>query len=198
VIDDLTDVRNRLIPPGRLHQVAALLNMPHLDEAAAHDDDAPRAQQQVALYTRIANWAQLSAQAASQPGASDAHETTEQYAYLIEYTDQHTKGWHPAPSEHSDGITLADTAETVARTVLLRYLTHLAEHRDDYQLWLVDSLSLRASVWHMNSAETHRRGRHRNWASTAPTFKEIKIPPHAVEIRTPSQIHRIMDHHNAP
>ncbi|MEV0614774.1 hypothetical protein AB0I81_15700 [Nonomuraea sp. NPDC050404] len=195
---DLIDVRKRLISPCRLHQVAALLNMPHLDETTTNHDNTPRARQQMALYTGIADWARLSAQAAELPDASDAQETTEQFTYLIEYTDQHTKGWCQLPTEHSHGNARAETAETVAQTVLPRYIAHLAEHRDDYQLWLTDSFTLQASVWHLNSAERERRGRRPNWASTAHTFKEVLIPPHAIEIRTPSQIRRIMDHHDAP
>ena len=197
--NDLTDARNRLIPLHRLHQVAALLNMPHLDETAAHNDDAPQTKQQAALYADIAAWAQLSAQAAEQLIIRDAPETTDQFAYLVEYTDQHAKGWRPAPSEeHSDGITLAGTAETAAQTVLTRYITHLAKHHDDYQLWLVDSLSLRASAWHVDTAEAHPRGRRPNRPSSGHTFNEAQIPPHAIEIRTPIQIHRFMDHHIGP
>ena len=197
--NDLTDARNRLIPPRQLHQVAALLNMPHLDETATHNDDAPHTKQQAALYADIADWARLSAQAAEQLGKPDVPGITDRFAYLVEYTDQHAKGWHPAPGEeHSDGITLADTAETVARTVLARYITHLAAHRNDYQLWLVDSLSLRASAWHLDTAEAHPRGRRPNCPSSAHLFNEAEIPPHAVEIRTPIQIHRFMDHHIAP
>ncbi|SDL62744.1 hypothetical protein [Nonomuraea jiangxiensis] len=195
---DLTDARNRLVSPRQLHQVAALLNMPHLDMSATHNDDAPQTRQQAALYAGIADWARLSAQAAEQLGKPNAPETTDQFAYLIEYTDQHAKGWHQAPSEHSHGITPADTAETVAETVLTRYITHLAQHRDNYQLWLVDSLSLRASVWHVDTAEAHPRGRRPNCPSSAHTFNEAGILPHAVEIRTPIQIHRFMDHRIAP
>ncbi|SEH03006.1 hypothetical protein SAMN05444920_13215 [Nonomuraea solani] len=173
-----------------------MLNMPDLDENATHNDDTPQNQQQAALYTTIADWAQLSARAAENLGLP---EITERFAFLIEYTDQHAKGWHPAPSEHTEGITHAHTAETAARTVLARYITHLAEHRDDYQLWLVDSLSLRAYVWHVDTAEAHPRGlRRSSYPASAHTYREAEIPPHAVEIRTPLQIHRFMDHHITP
>ncbi|MEV5895890.1 hypothetical protein [Nonomuraea fuscirosea] len=192
--NDFIDVRNRLVSPSRLHQVAALLNMPYLDETTAHEDDAPPAQQQVALYTRIADWSRLSAQTAGLPGASDGHEITERFAYLIEYTDQHAKGWHQPPSEYSYGIVQAETAETVAQSVLPRYITHLGEHRDEYHLWLTATFTLRASVWHINDAERERRGRRPGWASAASTYNQVGIPPHAIEVRTPSQIGRFLDH----
>jgi hypothetical protein len=191
---DLANVRDRLVPLRRLHQVAALLNMPHPGETATHGDTA-QIKQQAALYADIADWSRLSAQAAAQLVKPDAPEPTGRFAYLIEYTDQHAKGWYEAPSEHSDGITLAERAETVAQTVLTHYIAHLAEHRDDYQLWLVDSLSLRASVWHVDTAEAHRSGRPSNWPSSAHTFQKTNLPPHAVEIRTPVQIRRFMDPH---
>ncbi|MEU6780370.1 hypothetical protein ABZ912_14295 [Nonomuraea angiospora] len=191
----LADAWDRLVPLRRLYQVAALLNMPRLDEIATHDD-APQIKQQAVLYAGIADWARLSAQAAEQLGRPEAADITDQYAYLVEYTDQHAKGWHPAPSEHSQGITLADTAEAVAQIVLTQYVTYLAEHRDDYQLWLVDSLSLRASVWDVNTAAAHPCDRRPGCPSSAHTFKEAKISPHAIEILTPIQIHRFMGHHS--
>ncbi len=187
-------MRDRLVPLRRLHQVAALLNMPHLDETATHHD-APPAGRRAALYAGIADWARLSAQAAEQLGEFDSPEVADRFAYLIEYCDQHSRGWHRAPGEHSDGTALGDTAETVAETVLPHYITHLAEHRDTYQLWLVESLSLRASVWHVDSAEAHRRSRLPNRPSSACTYAEAGVPPHAVEIRTPSQVHRILNLH---
>ncbi|QFY13020.1 hypothetical protein GBF35_46475 [Nonomuraea phyllanthi] len=195
--NDLTEARDRLIPPSRLHEVAALLNMPHLDETAIpdDDDDALQSKQQAVLYADIAEWARLSAQAAEQLDELEPSEITDQFAYLVEYTDQHAKGWQPAPSEHSHGVTLADTAETVARTVLTGYISHLAERRDDYQLWLVDSLSLRASVWHVETAETRPRARRSYWPSSAHAYVEAGISPHAVEIRTPTQIYRFIDQH---
>ncbi|MFB4285094.1 MULTISPECIES: hypothetical protein [unclassified Nonomuraea] len=191
---DLANVRDRLVPLSRLHQVAALLNMPHLGETATRGD-TPQVKRQAALYADIADWSRLSARAAAQSIKPDAPEPTVRFAYLIEYTDQHAKGWYEAPSEHSDGITLAESAETVALTVLTQYIAHLAEHRDDYQLWLVDSLSLRVSVWHVDTAEAHRRGRLSNWPSSAHTFQKTNLPPHAVEIRTPVQIRRFMTPH---
>ncbi|MFI9845211.1 hypothetical protein ACIHFD_49895 [Nonomuraea sp. NPDC051941] len=195
--NDLTDAWDRLVPLRRLYQVAALLNMPRLDESAA-SEDAPHINQQAVLYAGIADWARLSAQAAEQLGTPDAADTADEYTYLIEYTDLHAKGWNPAPSEHSQGIILADTAEAVAHTVLTHYITHLAEHRDDYQLWLVDSLSLRASVWHVKTAAAHPCGRHFSYPSSAHTFKSAMILPHAVEIRMPVQIHLFMNHYIAP
>ncbi|GAA3600895.1 hypothetical protein GCM10022419_101290 [Nonomuraea rosea] len=194
--NDLTDARSRLIPSRQLRQVAALLNMPHLDETATHNDDNPQPRQQAALYAGIADWARLSAQAAEQLGEPDPLETA-RFAYLVEYTDRHSKGWHPAPSEHSDGIILAGTAETVAQSVVTRYITHLTEHRDDYELWIVDSLSLRASVWHVDTAVARFRGHRPDYSSSARMFKEAEILPDAVEIRTPIQIHRLMGHHIA-
>ncbi|MEV4580250.1 hypothetical protein AB0K16_44085 [Nonomuraea jabiensis] len=190
--DDLTDAWDRLVPLRRLYQVAALLNMPRLGKTDAHED-TQQINQQATLYAGIADWARLSAQAAEQLGKPDAADATDLYAYLVEYTDQHAKGWHPAPSEHSQGIVLADTAEAVAQTVLTYYITHLAEHREDYELWLVDSLSLRASVWQVNIAAAHLCGRRPNCPSSAHTFKEAKISPHAIEILTPIQIHRFID-----
>ncbi|GAA2206798.1 hypothetical protein GCM10009850_022560 [Nonomuraea monospora] len=193
---DLANVRDRLVPLPRLHQVATLLNMPPLDETATHDD--PPIKQQAALYASIADWSWLSAQAAEQFGEpDDASGTTCRFAYLVEYTDQHARGWCGAPGECTDGIIMAERAETVAQTVLTSYIAHLAEHRDDYQLWLVDSLSLRASVWHVGIAEAHRRHRRPSWPSSAYTFQETSVPPHAVEIRTPIQIRRFMDEHVA-
>jgi hypothetical protein len=199
VTNDLTDARDRLISPRELHQVAALLNMPRLHENATRDDDgAHYKNHQAALYAGIAEWARLSAQAAEHLGASEQPETTDEFAYLIEYTDRHAKGWYPAPSEQSHGMTLADRAETVAQTVLTRYIAHLADHRDDYELWLVDSLSLRASVWHVNTAEAYPRGLGPDRPSSPYAFSDAAIPPHAVEIRTPTQIHRVMDHRIPP
>ncbi|MEV4077898.1 hypothetical protein [Nonomuraea fuscirosea] len=189
--NDLIDVRTRLVSPSRLHQVAALLNMPYLDETTTHEDDAPPTQQ--ALYTRIADWTQLSAQTAGLPGASDGHQITERFAYLIEYTDQHAKGWHQPPGEYTDGVVQAETAETVAQSVLPRYITHLAEHRDEYHLWLTATFTLRASVWHIDDAERERRGRRAGWASAASTYNQVGIPPHAIEVRTPSQIRHVID-----
>jgi hypothetical protein len=196
VTNDLTDARSRLISPRQLRQVAALLNMPHLDETATHNDDNPQTRQQAALYAGIADWARLSAQAAEQLGEPDPLEIADRFAYLVEYTDRHAKGWDSAPSEHSNGIMLAGTAETVAQSVVTRYITHLAEHRDDYGLWLVDSLSLRASVWRLDEARF--RGHRPNCPSSAHMFKKAEILPDAIEIRTPIQIHRFMDHYIAP
>ncbi|UBU11510.1 hypothetical protein [Nonomuraea gerenzanensis] len=194
---DLAKVRDRLVPLPLLHQVAALLNMPPLDETTTHGD--PPIKQRTALYASIADWSWLSAQAAQRFGEpDDAPESAGRFAYLVEYTDQHAKGWYEAPGERSEGIILAQSAETVAQTVLTSYITHLAEYRDDYELWLVDSLSLRASVWHVDTAEAHRRYRRPSWPSSAHTFQETSVPPHAVEIRTPVQIGRLMDHHIEP
>ncbi|MFI9596994.1 hypothetical protein [Nonomuraea sp. NPDC052265] len=191
---DLTEVRDRLVPPRRLRQVAALLNMPRLDETAAtHDDDASQCREQAALYAGIAEWAGLAAQAAEGLARLIAPAATERFAYLVEYTDLHARGWQRAPGEHSEGTVTADTAETVARTALTRYITYLAEHRDDYQLWLVDSLSLRASVWHVDTAAAHPRGRRPSPAPSAFAFDEARIPSHAVEIRTPVQVHRLLN-----
>ncbi|WP_379507681.1 hypothetical protein [Nonomuraea zeae] len=169
-----------------------------MDETSTHDDNAPQTRRQAALYASIADWARLSAQAAEQLIDRDVPEATDRFAYLVEYTDRHAKGWHPAPSERSNGITLAETAETVARTVLTGYITHLDENREDYQLWLVDSLSLRASAWHVDTAQVQLGGRRPSCPSSALTFKEAEIPPHAVEVRTPVQIHRFMNHPICP
>ncbi|GAA4923656.1 hypothetical protein HD597_011178 [Nonomuraea thailandensis] len=190
---DLADVRDRLVPLHRLHQVATLLNMPHLGGTALHGD-TPQIKQQVALYAAIADWSWLSAQAAGRLGEPDgASEGTARFVYRVEYTDQYARGWCEAPGEQSDGAILAERAETVAQTVLTGYIAHLAEHREDYELWLVDSLSLRASVWHVDTAEAHRRRRLPNWPSSAHTFQKTNVPPHAVEIRTPVQIRQFMD-----
>ncbi|MGW3346353.1 hypothetical protein ACWDA3_23840 [Nonomuraea rubra] len=191
---DLANARDRLVPLHRLHQVATLLNMPQLGETATQAD-TPQINQHAALYADIADWARLSAHAAQLLRDPDPGENAGPFVYLIEYTDQHTKGWRKAPGEHTNGCTLAERAETVAQTVLTRYLTHLADHRDDYELWLVDSLTLRANVWHMVTADAHPRGRRSSWPSSACTFQEAKIFPHAIEIRTPAQIQRFMDHH---
>ncbi|WP_049567350.1 hypothetical protein [Nonomuraea sp. SBT364] len=196
VTDDLTSARNRLLPPGRLYQVAALLNMPNLEETVSYDDHL-QTRRQAALYAGIANWARLSARAAEQLGESDFLEVADRFVYLVEYTEQHAKDWHQAPSELSQGIVMADSAEMVARNVLAQYISHLAEHHDDYQLWLVDSLSLRASVWHMDTAEAHRRDLPANCSLAWHTFKRAGIFPHAIEVRTPSQIRQIMEHHIA-
>ncbi|NJP96817.1 hypothetical protein HCN51_46605 [Nonomuraea sp. FMUSA5-5] len=196
--NDLLDAWNRLVPPCRLHQVAALLNMPPMDETAAHDDNAPRARQLLSLYTELAEWAKLSARAVEQLDVPDAHASTERFAYLIEYTDQYAKGWHRAPSDQCEGVTVADSAEAVAQTVLPRYITHLAGDLDNYELWLTESFSLRVSVWHMDSAAAHRYGRRSAWPPSAQVLQDLRIPPQAVEIRTPSQINRIVDLHNAP
>ncbi|MEU4573595.1 MULTISPECIES: hypothetical protein [Nonomuraea] len=193
--NDLTEARDRLVPPRRLHQVAALLNMPNLDETTPQDG-VPPSRQQATLYAGIADWARLSAMAADQLDESGAPEIADEFVYLVEYTDQHAKGWHPAPSEHSDGITFAERAEVVARTVMGRYITHLADHRDDYELWLVDSLSLRVSVWNARTAnEARSRDRRLAYSYSGHTFQELQIPPNAVEIRTPVQIHRFMTHY---
>ncbi|GAA3648095.1 hypothetical protein GCM10022224_008530 [Nonomuraea antimicrobica] len=191
--NDLTDAQNRLVSLRQLHQVAALLNMPYPGETVTHDD-SPQSRQQAALYAGIADWARLSAQAAEQLGKSNIPEITDKFAYLVEYTDRHAKGWHQAPSEQSHGITLGTTAETVAQIVLPRYITHLAEHRYEYELWLVDTLSLRASVWHVDSTEARPRRRRPNFPSSPLTLKEAEVPPQAVEIRTPTQIYRLIDH----
>lgn len=196
--NDLTGARERLISPRELHQVAALLNMPRLDEHAVREDGAPYTNRQAALYAGIAEWARLSAEAAERLGVPEEPENREEFAYLIEYTDRHAKGWYPAPSDESSGMTFADRAETVAQTVLTRYINHLADNRDDYELWLVDSLSLRASVWHVNTAEPYPRGLGPDRPSSPYAFSDAAIPPHAVEIRTPVQIHQVMEHRIAP
>lgn len=182
VTDDLTDARNRLIPVFRLHHVAALPDFAWLSARAA---------EQLSEADEVET-----DEAETDEAETDEPDASELFAYLVEYTDQHAKGWHQAPSaEHSEGVTLADTAEDVAEAVLTRYITHLADHRDDYQLWLVDSLFLRANVWHLDTAEAHCRGARPSSSSSAHTFNEAAIPPHAVEIRTPLQIHRFIDHH---
>ncbi|MCF6474461.1 hypothetical protein FAF44_39685 [Nonomuraea sp. MG754425] len=189
--DDLTDARNRLVPLYRLHQVAALLNMPRLD-TTTNPDEPLSSRQQAALYAGIANWARLSAEAAEQVGESDFPGVTERFVYLIEYTDQHSRGWHPAPSKQSQGVVLADAAETVAQSILPTYITYLVEHRDDFQLWLVDSLSLRANVWHVETTEMHPHDHCPNCPSSAHTFDRAKVSPHAVEVRTPVQIQQFL------
>ncbi|MBF8184175.1 hypothetical protein ITP53_00110 [Nonomuraea sp. K274] len=203
MMDNLTDARNRLLPPDQLLQVAALLNMPCLDEAATTSDGASQTRQQAALYARIADWAQLSVQAAEQLGEpdEDLDDIRYRFAYLVEYTEKYAKGWSQAPGENTEGVELsAHAAETVAPTVLGRYITYLAEHRDEYQMWLVDSLSLRASVWNLDiAAHTRVRlpGVH-GFPAHASTLQTAGVSPHAIEVRTPIQVHRLLDCHRAP
>ncbi|MEU4406245.1 hypothetical protein AB0F88_17120 [Streptosporangium sp. NPDC023963] len=194
--DFLIDARNRLIPPERLLQVVALLNMPDQGEGGL-DDGVPEARQQATLYRKIAEWALLSAQAAETLSHLDFSGIRNHYAYVVEYTDEHTAKWHEAPGDAALGTDLsADTPETVVRAVLDRYVKHLAENRDAYELWLVDSISLRVSVWNTHVvAGSHPRVLLPGDGGPpvhARVLQRAGVSPHAVEVRTPVQVHRLV------
>ncbi|NRQ36721.1 hypothetical protein HII36_33525 [Nonomuraea sp. NN258] len=200
--NELTDAWNRLLPPHQLFRVAALLNMPRMEEAVTRDA-APQGRQQASLYAKIAEWAQLSAQAATRKREPGRKSARSRFAYLVEYTEDHANGWSRAPGEHVEALeSWSGAPEAVAPIMLHRYLTYLAEHRDDYQLWLVDSLSLRVSLWDVDaSTVTARRvpapGK-RHASGYASALQLARISPHAVEVRTPIQVHAFLDQFGQP
>lgn len=200
--DFLIEARNHLVSPERLREVAALLDIPGLDEAETNSG-APRHRQQATLYAKIADWAGVSARASEQLGTQDFSQITTQYAYLIEAVEEHLTSWWAAPGEEpTAGVEKsADTAETFALAVLDRYLRYLAEHLDDFDMWLDSDLHLRVSVWDARAVAVSSR--HAPRLDDYPpdmygrVLKQTKVAPHAVEIRTPRQVRRHVDNHRA-
>lgn len=180
----LTEARKRLPSLDDLEQAAALLSIPGLDDAD-RNTGAPLRLRQAALLDAIASWAGLSARAAREIGDLDPGRA-ERYAYLIETTDEHDSNWWQAEGDAGGGIEESpDSAGTYALAVLERYLDHLRAHLDDYEHVIEGELHIRVSVWPVASAPDPD--------SCPPTryghmLKVARISPHAVEVRTPSQV----------
>lgn len=194
----LIEARKRLPSPADLKQAAELLNVPGLD-AADLNPDAPLHRQQAAILARIADWASLSAKAAAEIGDLD-FAATQPYAYLIERLDEYDTGWWQADGESGSGIEESpDSPETYAQAVMNRYLDYMRDHLEDYEEDINQSeLHIRVSVWPVRSVtDAH--------PSTAPdpdhcppggygrALKHARISPHAVELRTPLQIHHYVN-----
>ena len=190
----LDEARKRLPSLQDLEQAAALLNIPGLDEAD-RNAGAPAHLQQAALLARIADWAELSARAAEEFGALDFGGAPEPYAYLIETVDEHQADWWPAGLEGggTSGIEESpDSPATYAVAVMNRYLDRMRERPDEYDL--TGELHVRVSVWPVRSvtaAHPHTAPDPDRCppARYAHVVKHSRISPHAVEIRTPLQVH---------
>ncbi|GAA3586355.1 hypothetical protein GCM10022419_080630 [Nonomuraea rosea] len=194
--DPVFEARTHLGPVEPLHQVMDLLNMPPL-EAAVLNSGAPPHRQQATLYAALAEWAARSAQAAEQFGDKEhTARLTTQYAYLIESVNEYsTSGWTAPGDDCVAGVGASpDTAETFARLVRDRYLRHVADHLDDFDGWLEQEPYLRISVWGARGAADGYR--HKLGSGDYPpdqygrVLKLSKVPPTAVNIRTPLQVSR--------
>jgi hypothetical protein len=196
MVDSVTEARRRLPSVQDLERAAALLGVPAPDEADSNTG-APLYRQQAVVLARIANWAALSAQAAEESGGLYFSEAPEPYAYLIETVDEHQGSWRPAGLEGggASGIEESpDSPATYAVAVMNRYLDSIRARPDDYEHELTGELHVRVSVWpvrwvtaaHPNTApdpDGYPPARY------AHVLKHARISPHAVEIRTPLQVH---------
>lgn len=190
----LIEARKRLPSLGDLNHAAALLNIPGLDDAE-RNTGAPPHHQQAALLARIADWAGLCAKAAREIGDLDFGGATETYAYLIETVDEHQSSWWRAGNEgDSGGIEESpDSAATYAVAVMDRYLDHLRTHLDDYEDATSGELHVRVSVWRVGAVTASASAPRPDNCPPARyghVLKATRISPHAVEIRTPIQVHQ--------
>lgn len=187
------EARKRLPSLTDLDQAAALLNIPGLDDAE-RNTGAPPHRQQAVLLAKIADWAGLAAQAAQEIGHLDFDRVTDRYAYLVETIDEHQSNWWHADGDSGGGIEESgDSAETYALAVMDRYLNHLRDHIDDYEQSLRYELCVRVSVWSVNTAIASASAPRPGDCPPAKyplLLKASMIPPSAVEIRTPIQVHR--------
>lgn len=73
-------------------------------------------------------------------------------------------------------------------------LQQVADHLDDFEGWLEHDPYLRVSVWDARPAAGANRGQLGFDEYPADQYGSVlklsKIPPHAVEIRSPLQVHR--------
>lgn len=73
-------------------------------------------------------------------------------------------------------------------------LQQVADHLDDFEGWLEHDPYLRVSVWDARPAADANRGQLGFDEYPADQYGSVlklsKIPPHAVEIRSPLQVHR--------
>ena len=188
----LTEARKRLPSLPDLDQAAALLNIPGLDEAERNTGTA-RHRQQAAMLARIADWAGLAARAAREIGDLDLDRVTTRYAYLIETIDEHQSNWWRADSDSGGTEESHDSAETYALAVLDRYLNHLRTHLDDYEDIIDGELHIRVSVWPVDAVTASASAPCPDSCPPAhygQLLKAARLSPHAVEIRTPIQVHR--------
>ena len=187
----LTEARKRLPSLDDLEQAAALLSIPGLDDAD-RNTGAPLHLRQAALLDAIASWAVLSARAAREAGDLDPGRA-ERYAYLIETTDEQDSNWWQAEGDAGGGIEESpDSAGTYALAVLKRYLDHLRAHLDDHEHVIEGELHVRVSVWPVASVTAvHASAPDPDSCPSARyghMLKVARISPHAVEVRTPSQV----------
>jgi hypothetical protein len=190
----LIEARKRLPPQHDLDRVAALLNIPGLDDAE-RNPGAPPHRQQAALLARIADWAQLCARAAQEIGDLDFGRVTERYAYLIETVDEHQGDWWQAGREgDSGGIEESpDSAATYAVAVMDRYLDRLRTRPDECEDVTTGEVHIRVSVWPVGAVIASASAPRPDSCPPArygQLLKAAKISPHAVEIRTPLQVHQ--------
>jgi len=192
----MTEAHRRLPSLQDLAEAAELLGVPGLDEAD-RNTGAPRHRQQATLLARIADWAGLSAKVAEEYGDLYFRDAPEPYAYLIETVDEHDGRWWPPGLEGSGTCGIEDSPDspaTYAVAVMNRYLDHMKAHLDDYEDDLRGELHVRVSVWPINwVTAAHPRTAPDPDGYPPPRYahalKYGRISPHAVEIRTPLQVH---------
>ena len=187
----LTEARKRLPSVHDMLQAAALLNIPGLDDAE-RNAGAPAHQQQATLLDRIADWASLSARAARELGELHFGRAT-RYAYLVEIVDEHQSSWWRADGGDGGGIEESpDSAATYALAVMDRYLSKMRASLYDYEDLISGELHVRVSVWPVDAVTASASAPRPD--SCPPEqygflLKAARISPHAVEIRTPRQVH---------
>jgi hypothetical protein len=184
----MTEARRRLPSLQDLNAAAALLGVPGLDDAD-RNVGAPVHRQQAALLGRIAEWAGVSATAATELGDLDLSGLTERYAYLIETVDEADSDWWRADGAEGGGVEEShDSAATFTVAVMNRYLDHVRDNRDDYEEAISDGLHVRVSVWRIGARDSVPGQDACPPAVYGQRLKVGRISPRAVEVRTPSQV----------
>jgi hypothetical protein len=119
---------------------------------------------------------------------------TENYACLIETTDEHQNTWWNAEAGNvSGGIEESHGSPPIyALAVMNRYLDRMRASIDDYDAALSYELHVRVSVWRASSVTDGYASAPRPGDCPPGHYgrllTESRLSPHAVEIRTPIQV----------
>lgn len=189
----MSGVRRRLPSLSDLNQIMMSLNIPSAEEAGL-DSDAHMHERTAVLLAKIADWASQGAHDAK-CGFLEYGKYTSRYAYLIETTDEHQSSWWEADVGDSGAIEEStDSPEAYALVALTRFFDRVRADPDDYEQLLDDDLHVRVSVWNIDrvvsSSRSAPRAEGRDPALYGTVLKRARVAPHAVEIRTPVQVHR--------